>query len=623
MTLSMPHGAEKFEVSLEDIPAGPSSDLLALIPDGGAVTEGWLSAFARQLASVAQDAEGLEALLSVARVADRRAALNDEADSRHALTACGEIVGAFLDVARMSRAPFGQSSESGRMVLAIAEVDGRTNEQIAAATGLSITQVSRTGRKLVREGWASSSRLGRANAWTLTPNGVRVVEMLSTKPSEQRESAATLLPEVAVMRAVASADGRMSVASIAEATGIGRRSVSAAVARLTREEYLVPHSPSANETADDGWVQLAVDDSPQRAIGITVQPGVLLGVLTTMTAEWAGSPCRIEVDTSNPAEVISAASRMAESLIEEARIDRARVVGIGLNLPGHVDGDTGTVILSHSLGGSHPWTKVDLAQRLKDHSGFRVVIENDVNALAVHAQSFGAARSLRNVAVVYIAPNGGVGAGLVIDGRLIHGHAWAAGELGHIPVPGSSYRCRYGHVGCVEASMYVSALREQIQPGSQGMADSYSQAASLVASEEHADSRGAATRAFHRAGRHLGVALAAVVNLVNPEKLLLSGPMELISTDAYASARAFNRGLAETFEAHGLGGLGQTTTIERAYQGSYDAALGAAATLLRRTVYATPAEVPATAVNAVPWLSDQSPRDERRSAATAAAVVGV
>lgn len=623
MTLSMPHGTEDFELSLTGIPSDPPKDLGSLLPGSGDVTDGWLSAFGAELTTVAQDSEALEALLSVARAADRRAALAGEAGSRRALAACGQIVGAFLDRARVSRAPFGASSESGRMLLAIANLDGRTNEKIAEATGLSITQVSRTGARLVREGWATSSRLGRVNAWSLTPNGERAATILSSSVKSfdalGLRDVAAIPPEVAVMRAAAAtADSRVSVASLTDSTGLGRREVSAAVANLTREQYLVPQAPSENENVDDG--QLAVDDSPQRAIGITVQPGVLLGVLTTMTAQWAGQPFRIGVDTTDPEKVIAAAGRMAEKLVSDGGLDRDRVVGIGINLPGHVDGDTGTVVLSHSFGDGNPWTNVKLAQRLKDYSNFEVVLENDVNALAVHARSFGAARGLSNVAVVYIAPNGGVGAGLIVDGRLVHGHAWAAGELGHIPVPGSTSPCRYGHVGCVEASMYVSRLGQLIHQDDRQGIDSYSQAAALAESEYRTGSGGPATQAFQCAGRDFGVALAAVVNLVNPEKLLLSGPMELTSTDAYASARAFDAGLAETFRAHRFGGLGDTDIVQRAYQGSYDAAMGAAATLLRRTVYATPAEVPPTATNAVPWLPSELKPAERRQAKIAALV---
>jgi predicted NBD/HSP70 family sugar kinase len=170
--------------------------------------------------------------------------------------------------------------------------------------------------------------------------------------------------------------------------------------------------------------------------------------------------------------------------------------------------------------------------------------------------------------------------------------------------------------------MYVSTLSRNIHACGGEAVGSYMQAAALAETEERADLWGPAMKAFQCAGRDLGVALAAVVNLVNPEKLLISGPIQLTSVDAYASARAFDAGLAETFHAHGFGGLGDPTIVERAYQNSYDAALGAAAVLLRRTVYATPAEVPSTAMHAVPWLPDQRDRPSRtdKRQATMAAV---
>ena len=612
---------EDFRVSLSGLPAGPEPDLELLLPSSGAVTDGWLSAFGTELAAAVQNPKRLEALLSVVRSADRRAALGDDVASRRALTACGQITGALFDRARVSRPPFAASSEPGRMLLAIAEVQGRTNEQISNATGLSITQVSRTGARLAREGWAVPSRLGRANAWTVTPNGARVVEILSSAgPTEEfdnrsqidRPSLGQFLPEVAVLRAVATAGTRLSVDQLVSATSLSRREAATAVARLTRAQYLIPHEPSSDQAQDDGWVQLAVGDSPQRAIGVTVQPGVLLGVITTMTAEWAGPPHRVQVDTANPEAVVEAITRLVGQMLRDSQVERDRIVGLGVNLPGHVDGDSGTVIFSHSFGGSAAWTGFPLAQRIRDHSGFEVVLENDVNALAVHAQAFGDARGLSNIAVVYIAPNGGVGAGLIADRRLVRGHSWAAGELGHIPVPGSDYLCRCGHLGCVEASMYVSTLSSRMKADGGEEVDSWAAGAALAQTEEESGEDGPATRAFRSAGRDLGIGLAAVVNLVNPQKLLLSGPLELINVDAYGSARAFDAGLRETFHAHGFGSLGDTSIVTRAYQSPYDAAVGAAATLLRRTVYATPSEVPETATQAVPWLRQHSEDAVRR-----------
>jgi len=616
---SIPHVAQTFEVSLSDLPPAPKEgDLLGLLGPAGVATDGWLAAFGAELAAVSQDPERLEALLEVARSADRRAALAEDAGSRQAFTACGQVTGALLDRARVKRPPFAASSEAGRMLLAIAEADGRTNEEIAEATGLSITQVSRTGARLVRDGWASSSRQGRKNGWTLTPNGARIAEVL-------RRGAPDLpafLPEVTVLRAVATADTRLSVDQLVMATGLTRRAVATAVARLTRANYLVPHEPSADEGQDDGWVQLAVSDSPQRAVGITVQPGILLGVLTTMTAQWASDPHRMRVDTSDPEKVVEAVSTMTQELLESKDVDRERVVGVGVNLPGHVDGDSGTVAFSPFLGGGRRWENVELARRIRDRSGFKVVLENDVNALAVHAQAFGGARGLSNVAVVYIAPNGGVGAGLIVDRRLVHGHSWAAGELGHIPIPGSNRRCRCGNVDCLETSTYVSTLSDRMEAYGGGRVETFAAGAAVAQTEEESGVDGPATKAFHCAGRDFGVGLAAVVNMVNPEKLLLSGPIELTNTDGYASARAFDAGLAETFNAHGFGGLGDRRIVERPYQSPFDAALGAAATLLRRTVYATPAEVPQTAMNAVPWLPSTS-REPRAGDGMQAGMVAV
>lgn len=530
-------------------------------------------------------------------------------------------------------------SWASRILAFIAAHPECTNSDIERDLEVSTSEVSRSGRRLARLGVVVARRVGRENRWSVTPRGRSSLAGLATHlhgavvgtGSDGEATAvsagpggdvAPFLPEVAVLRAVATADSRLSVDQLVAATGLSRRDVAAAVARLTQSQYLVPHPPSRDEREDDGWVQLAVGDSPQRAVGITVQQGVVMGVLTTMTAQRASGPRHVPVDTSDPAAVAEAASTMARELLASEQVPPERVIGIGVNLPGHVDGNSGTVIFSPFLGGDRRWDNVPLARMIGERSGLKVVLENDVNALAVYAQAFGAARGLSNIAVVYIAPTGGVGAGLVVDRRLVHGHSWAAGELGHIPVPGSDRPCRCGHVGCLEASMYVSTLSDRMVANGGTAVDTYAAGSAVAHTEEEAAEDGPARRAFRAAGRDFGIGLAAVMNLVNPERLLLSGPMELMNLDGYASARAFDAGLTETFEAHGFSDLGKKEMIDRAYQSPYDAALGAGAVLLRRTVYATPQEVPQTAEAAVPWLVTE-PEDESRSEQALAFMVGV
>jgi DNA-binding MarR family transcriptional regulator len=182
MTRSRPPQDEVLTACLAEVAAGvgpaPSADLLQYVPEDGALSNGWLAAFGATLADATADAAAIERLLDVLREVDRRAAVSGNAPVRHMVAACAQIAGAFADRAVVARAPFAATSEQGRFLLAVADQDGASNEQISAATGLSVTQVSRTGRRMVEQRWVFNSRFGRLNAWTLTPNGLAVVPLV-------------------------------------------------------------------------------------------------------------------------------------------------------------------------------------------------------------------------------------------------------------------------------------------------------------------------------------------------------------------------------------------------------------------------------------------------------------
>jgi len=190
------------------------------------------------------------------------------------------------------------------------------------------------------------------------------------------------------------------------------------------------------------------------------------------------------------------------------------VLGVALGVPGIIEHRTGTVVASPNLPG---WRDVPLRDRVAAAVALPVLLENDANAAAFGEYWRGAGARCSSLALLTLGT--GVGGGLVLGGELWRGVDGMAGEIGHITVEPGGRTCRCGNAGCLEA--YASAT---------GIVDSYRAFAgtdeSVTAEDvQHRAHEGDANarQAFREAGRALGLAFAALVNLLNPECLVVGG----------------------------------------------------------------------------------------------------
>lgn len=189
------------------------------------------------------------------------------------------------------------------------------------------------------------------------------------------------------------------------------------------------------------------------------------------------------------------------------------LLGIGVGVPGAVDAQASGVVDSPMLD----WHQVPLGATLRRELALPVLVENNVNALAVAERLFGVGRNFSTFLVVTIGA--GVGAGLVFDGVVLRGSSGGAGELGHLPIADDGPPCSCGGSGCLEALVGEPALvrtaRDRgIIPPSGGMA-------ALRAAADAEDPRAASL--FSEAGHLLGRAIAGVMHLFDPEVVVVLG----------------------------------------------------------------------------------------------------
>lgn len=304
------------------------------------------------------------------------------------------------------------------------------------------------------------------------------------------------------------AQGPASRADLARMLGVSP----ALVTQLTRELIA------------DGLLQ-ELDHSPSHG----GRPGRMLGV-TSAAARAVGVKVVVDhvafVEVGIDGVVVRAATEPFDALSTMATSNLvallrrfiegggdSALLGIGVGLPGNIDEQGDGVVDSTQLG----WNQVPLGAILRRALELPVVIDNNVNALSMAERLFGQGRDYRDFLVVTIGA--GVGAGVVAGGSVFRGHAGGAGDIGHIPVVDGGPLCQCGNHGCLEAFVGEGALvataRERGVISERGTIDSLSRAAD--AGEPMAQA------IFSEAGHLLGRTLAGVINVLDPEIVIVLG----------------------------------------------------------------------------------------------------
>lgn len=248
--------------------------------------------------------------------------------------------------------------------------------------------------------------------------------------------------------------------------------------------------------------------------------------LRTALVDGAGAiVARREVATPRTPEAIVAAMRAGVAELRPVAGERA-VAGIGVSTGGRIDAERGVVLDATAL--LPGWSNVPLAALLRASTGLRTAVDNDGHCAAVAELRFGAGRDASDFVVLVLGT--GLGGGIVVRDRLVRGTANAAGELGHVVLVADGPRCTCGGAGCAETWASGSGLTRLA-------------AAAGIATEPRglaAAARAGDPKAFailHEAGSHLGLLIANLVTALNPEKVVLGGPVTALG-DLFLGAAA-------------------------------------------------------------------------------------
>ncbi|WP_426404865.1 ROK family protein [Streptomyces sp. R-07] len=340
--------------------------------------------------------------------------------------------------------------------------------------------------------------------------------------------------ETAVL-ALLLAEGPLSRVELARRTGLSSTAVTKAARPLIDDGYLYELPPERTAPGAGRPVNpLAVAPDREYFIGLKIISDQVFGAVCDLRAGVRATAVRA-LDECTPEAVTRLVAELVDELLDADPAFRQRTRHLGVAMNGDVDRDSGRLRHSGLLG----WRDVPLAELLTAATGLAVTVENDVRALTVAEHWFGEGIGTGYFALVTIGA--GIGSALVVNGRLLTGAYGVAGEVGHICVDPAGPLCRCGARGCVEAIASTEAILAAVRQDT-GTAQLTFDEAVAMAREGHP----AAREAFARAGRAIGVGIAALVNLVGPERVVVSGE----GVDTYD---LFGRHIQEGYAGHVFG----------------------------------------------------------------------
>lgn len=370
------------------------------------------------------------------------------------------------------------------------------------------------------------------------------------------------------------AQAPISRAQLAGVTGLNKSTVSSLVDELI-ERRLVRET--GMNTAGAGRPAALLEINPQ--VGLIL--GVELGVdfISVAVTDFLGTIIWRKREDAGPTEDHERAINQTLTIVKEAmaagKRKRLPILGLGLTTPGTVNVKEGLLIFAPNLH----WRHVPFGKIFSEHTKLRVFVENDANAAAVAEHLFGTTRRAQDFLFVFAGV--GIGGGLFLNGKLYRGKNGYAGEIGHFPIMAEPLQtvCHCGNRGCWEtyANQYsiiqriqarLEVKRSSIIPQLMAEQNSPLTIALIKQAADAGDQE--AIESFAEAGRAMGQGFAGLINIFNPEKIVLGGPLSIAGEYLLPDIK-------ETIRLHSLPEIDQQAEVALSPFGPDAALIGAIA----------------------------------------------
>ena len=269
-----------------------------------------------------------------------------------------------------------------------------------------------------------------------------------------------------------------------------------------------------------------------------------------------------------------------DNTLSQPEINRKKIIGIGIGMPGLVDNDTREVLFSPNLG----WENVDLVGIIHERFGLPVMIENVTRAMAMGESHFGIARKTKNFICVNLGY--GIGSAMMINGELYSGTTGTSGELGHVVIDPVGPKCECGNRGCIEAISSAKAItnsaRKRLQKGETSIltnmcGNDLSKIEAKTVFEAARQGDLLACDIINNAIEYLGIGLALMINLLDPQYIILEGGMA-------NAGEILTDKLEKTIAKHRMKHAGMRCKMVVSEFGADAAAIGGASLILNKFI---------------------------------------
>ena len=322
-----------------------------------------------------------------------------------------------------------------------------------------------------------------------------------------------------------------SRAQLAVITGLNKSTVSSLVDELIARNLI--HEAGSNSNGA-GRPATMLEINPQAGSIIGVELGV--DFVSVAVTDFLGNITWRRREDANPNEdqqkMIDQTLRIVKEAMSAGKKKSTRFLGLGLATPGTVDLKEGVLIFAPNLH----WRNVPFGRIFSEQTKLKVFVENDANAAATAEHLFGTARQCQDFLFVFAGV--GIGGGLFLNGKLYRGKNGYAGEIGHSPIMAepSQTVCHCGNRGCWETYANQYSIIQRVQARLEVkrtsiipklMADHNSPLTiPLIKQAADAGDR-EAIDSFAEAGHAMGQGFAGLINIFNPEKIILGGPLSI------------------------------------------------------------------------------------------------
>ena len=315
--------------------------------------------------------------------------------------------------------------------------------------------------------------------------------------------------------------GAVSRSEIADMTGQSRASVTTITAQMIEKGLIFERNTECTGERGRNRVLLALNPDAAFVVGVKLAVTKMSCAVCDMQGVTRSANVWEENFRRKNVEFITGfIEEITRETVKEAGLSMNNISGIGVGVPGVVDSTTGTCHWSPLYEAG----EVPLRDRLHDQLKITTYIENDANTLTLVHQWFGEGKGVNNFLVITIEE--GVGMGIIANGQLFRGSRGFAGEMGHVPVVLGGEICVCGKRGCLATVLgSMAVIRQATQVAQKGLwiRDTDSE----ITFDEIVDAAKSGQKdlidILNSAGHHLGVGISMLINIFNPEKIIISG----------------------------------------------------------------------------------------------------